>query len=129
MATTVNILVTAQGVAARENFKDVNRLDGVTWVLAPSSESFQVVFTEFQPLDGPRQTNIPVQGPFSQPLLTNGNLNGGEVTGSVRADAEDGIYFYEIHNNTGKLPWLNPVSEDEEFGGVEVHGPPPRTTG
>lgn len=122
---TVFILITAQGVAAGDNFKRLSRLTDVTWIEPSNPESFQVVFTEFQPQDGPRQTNIPVQGPFSQPLSS----VGGQATGTIRADAEDGVYFYEIHGDNGFLPWLNPIGPPpDNFAGVEVHGPPPRQT-
>lgn len=128
MATAVFILATAQGAAARESSKSVNRLSDVTWVNA-SPEPIQVVFTDFQPPDPPggsRQTGIPVEGPFSQPIRI---AAGGQVTDTIRADTEDGTYFYEVHDDNGRrLAWLNPIGPPpDDFGGVEVHGPPPRT--
>ena len=120
--TTINILVTGQGVAAQENLDDVNRTNDVTWIFNPGSDILRVVFKEFGPLDVPGQP-ISERGPFTEPLKT----VKGTATGTVRLDADDGFYFYEIHDNNGKLVWLNPISETKRFGGVEVHGPPPKS--
>lgn len=117
----VDVLVTDQGVAAQQNLADINRTGTVTWIFVPGSDSLKVVFREFRPSGGGPSQTISAQGPFSQPLST----LGGRVTGTIDINAEDGLYLYDILGGQDRIPWLNGLSEDENFGGVEVHGPPP----
>jgi hypothetical protein len=123
MGVGVEIFVTGEGVAARETFKSVPRLDEVTWTDRDGVD-FEVVFVEFQPPGGSRQPILDPRGPFSGPLSSTGGI----LKNRVRTDAEDGSFFYFIHRNGNALEWLRPIGTraEDNFGGVEVHGPPPR---
>ncbi len=124
----VDVLVTDQGVAARKNFKEAKKEDTVTWEFRPSGATFEVRFREFLPLGSPLDTDIPrqplpQQKLFSAPLST--SSSDGQISGTIDPGALPGIYFYEIFDGgTAPLPWLNPISNAHNFGGVQV--PPPQ---
>lgn len=128
MGVDVEIFVTGEGVAAREVRKSVTRQHPtVTWS-DPSGTEFEIVFVAYQPFDPPGGSRQPVSspsGPFSIRLVS----NQGSVTDNVRANAPNGTYFYVIHRNNTPLEWLRPIgtSSEDNFGGVEVHDPPPVT--
>ena len=118
----IDVLVTKQGVAARANRESEDHGHDVTWLFTPSLDTFQVVFRGFQAIPtGPLQ-DTSAQGPFSQPLTT----RGGRVTGTVHPNTQNGLYIYDIHDGTTVLNWLTPISDTQNFGGLDVpKGPPP----
>ena len=122
---TIDVLVTDQGVAARPNPVGADRGELVVWNFRPSSQTFRVVFKEFQPPNGPKE-RISGQRPFSQPLLT----DPGPVGGIIDPGAQAGRYIYDIQDAEGKkLNWLNHLPPDQNFGGLDVPKPPVRSGG
>lgn len=125
MGVSVNVLVTAQGVAARESFKNVNRGKTVTWDFSANQGTFEVEFTGFlppgSPLNAPIQP-LPIQNLFSAPLQP--SSNGGTISGTIDQNAPDGVYFYHILHEGRVLRWLNPISTFHQFGGVQIPDPP-----
>lgn len=125
MGRMVELFETDEGIAARENFKSVERRETLTWV-DMSRRDFEIVFVEFEPSPGsPRQQVASPSGPFSTPLVS----SEGNLTAAFRANAPNGTYFYFIRRNGRQLEWLRPIGTGPEgnFGGVEVHDPPPVT--
>jgi hypothetical protein len=50
-----------------------------------------------------------------------------ELSGTIAQDAPDGRYLYDIHDgNNQPLKWGNPISKDQNFGGLDIPKPPPR---
>ncbi|HEY2289858.1 MAG TPA: hypothetical protein VGM86_04065 [Thermoanaerobaculia bacterium] len=125
MAIIIDIFVTPQGAAARKNRDSENPGEKVTWNFDPPLNTYHVVFKEFQPPGGgPRQPPppVPAQGPFTQTLIT----IGGQVTGTIDPNAQHGLYFYGIQDDSGNLlRWLNPVGTTLNFGGLDVPKGPP----
>lgn len=121
----VDVLVTEQGVAARESFKSANRGNTVTWDFSANQGTFEVEFRGFlppgSPLNAPIQP-LPAQNLFSAPLQP--SSNGGTISGTIDPNAPDGVYFYHILNGGRILRWLNPISIFHEFGGVQIPDPP-----
>jgi hypothetical protein len=114
----IDVLVTAQGVAAEPNLASVNRTEEVTWTFRPISIP--------DPFPFPLPFKIVFQSggdPFFPPLSRVGDT----IIGTISIHTADGLYFYQIFDATNKIiPWLNAFSDDHNFGGVEVHGPPPQ---
>jgi hypothetical protein len=116
---TIEVLVTDQSVAAAPNPAAADPGELVVWNFRPSSQTFRVVFKEFQPPNGPKK-RISDQRPFSQPLST----DPGQVGGIIDLGAGGGLYIYEIHDAGGtKLNWLNRLPPDQNFGGLDVPRP------
>jgi hypothetical protein len=119
---TIEVLVTDQGVAAVPNPAAANPGELVVWNFRPSSQTFRVVFKEFQPPNGPKEP-ISNQRPFTQPLST----DPGPVGSIIDPGAQRGRYIYDIEDAEGrKLNWLNHLPPNQNFGGLDVPKPPPK---
>jgi hypothetical protein len=119
---TIEVVVTNQDVSANPNPAKVDRGELVIWNFQPSSRTFRVVFKKFQPPGGSLK-DISDKGPFSRSLSRTPGL----VRGNIAQGAQDGLYIYDIQNSRGKkLNWLNPLSQDQNFGGLDVPKPPPK---
>jgi hypothetical protein len=119
----VFVLETAQGVAARESFKNANRGNTVEWDFSANQGTFEVELTGFLPAGSPLNS-APQPLPrdlFSSPLAP--SLNG-VITGTIDQGAPDGVYFYHILKGGKILRWMNPISAFHEFGGVQIPDPP-----
>jgi hypothetical protein len=94
-------------VVAIANPARANRGEEVTWDCQgrAANRGLRVVFVNLSPLQG------------VQP-------NGNQITGTVRSNADDGIHIYNIFQGDTQLDWANPVSGNENFGGLEIPRPP-----
>jgi hypothetical protein len=121
----VDVLVTEQGAAARDNLKAANQSDRVVWFFRPDADGFEVRFRGFispgLPLSSQPQP-LPAQDLFSVPPTSS---IGGRISGTIHPNALDGLYVYEIFERNELVPWLNPIS-GQEFGGVQIPDPPPQ---
>ena len=119
---TINVTVTAEGVRAEANPQAARQTDTVTWVFEPGSEDLRVVFKKVELADNADALLTYEQGPFSRTL----SMIGGKLSGTIAQDAPNGRYLYDIHDgNNQRLNWLNPLSTDQNFGGLDVPKPPP----
>ena len=120
----VDVLVTDQGAAARSRLTFGNGGDEMTWSFIPSNRTFRVVFTGFLPPGVPLEEpleELPEQSLFSTPILISSD---GLISETINPQAQEGLYIYEIFEGDAQLPWLNPLSEGRNFGGVEIPDPP-----
>lgn len=116
----IDVLVTDQGVAAQRNRKGADPDDTVIWNFIPASSTFQVVFREFQDPNGTTQRIPPAQVPVSGSLSTTRGVDSGIVL-----NVPAGLYVYDIQDSNGNtLPWLNPISPTQTFGGLDIPRPP-----
>lgn len=122
---TINVKVTADGVSAVENPQSARQSDTVTWVFTgPGSDNLRVVFKKVELPNSSGVLLIYEQGPFSRPL----SIIGGQISGTIAQEAPNGRYLYDIHDGNNKsLNWLNPISPDQNFGGLDIPKPPPRS--
>jgi hypothetical protein len=120
---TINVTVEAAGVRAVENPQSARQTEAVTWVCTgPGSDNLRVVFKKVELSNNSGVLLINEQGPFSGPL----SMIGGQISGTIAQDAPWGRYLYDIHDgNSEPLPWLNKLSPDQNFGGLDVPKPPP----
>lgn len=108
----VDIFVTLDAddrVTAETNPSEANRGEEVTWHCQgrAAGRGLRVVFQEDDgPFDGLRSTSVD------------------QVNGTVRPDAATGLHFYNIFDEDTRLEWANPVSPQQNFGGIEIPRPP-----
>ena len=121
---TITVKVTAAGVSAVENPQAARQTDTVTWVFDPDSDDLRVVFKRVELSNNSGVLLIYEQGPFSRPL----SMIGGKIRGTIAQDAPNGRYLYDIHDGNNKsLTWVNPISKKQNFGGLDIPKPPPRS--
>jgi hypothetical protein len=122
---SIKLTVTAQEereVRAVANPQTAKQADTVTWVFEPGSEDLRVVFKKVELANDSGALLIYEQGPFSRAL----SRIGVELSGTIAKDAPDGRYLYDIHDgNNQPLKWRNPISKDQNFGGLDIPKPPP----
>jgi len=97
----------------------------VTWVFGPGSDNLRVVFKKAELSNSSGVGSnllINEQGPFSRPL----SMIGGQISGTIAQETPNGRYLYDIHDGNNRLlPWVNPVSPEQNFGGLDIPKPPP----
>jgi hypothetical protein len=123
MATiTINVKLTPAGVVAQENPGAARLNDTVTWVFDSGPDDLHVVFKKVELSNG--ELLIAEQGPFSTPLSRSGK----EISGTIAPDAPGGRYLYDIRDGKNqRLTWANPLSPGQNFGGLDIPKPPPRS--
>jgi hypothetical protein len=120
---TINVTVTAEGVSAVNNPQTAKQTETVTWVFTgPASDNLRVVFKKVELPNNAGALLIYEQGPFSSPL----SMIGGQISGIIAQEAPDGRYLYDIHDgNNQALNWLTKLSNNQNFGGLDVPKSPP----
>ena len=120
MDIVIKVTVEAGGVSAEKNPEAADQTDTITWVFNSGRDDLQVVFKKVEFRNG-SSLLLHEQGPFSRPLSRKGR----KISGTIAAAAPGGRYLYDIRDgNNQQLTWLNPLSEDQNFGGLDVPKPP-----
>lgn len=122
MATiTINVKLTPAGVVALENPGAADLNETVTWVFDSAPDDLHVVFKKVELSNGAGGLLIAEQGPFSKPLSRSGK----EISGTIAPDAPYGRYLYDIRDGKNqRLHWVNRLSPEQNFGGLDIPKPP-----
>ncbi|HEX9945398.1 MAG TPA: hypothetical protein VGG03_25585 [Thermoanaerobaculia bacterium] len=120
----IKVTVTAAGVSAVKNPQTAKQKGTVIWVFDPDPGNLHVVFKKVELSNNSGVLLINERGPFYRPL----SMRGKRLSGTIAPNAPDGRYLYDIHDGNNKqVKWLTPLSPDQNFGGLDVPKPPPRS--
>jgi len=121
MAEIVVTIPQTRKVRATPNPQSADRGKTVTWQIPSASGEIRIVFKEVQLPNGSKRAIEPGESPIPGPL----SVNGGTIRLEVLPGAPEGLYLYDIHDQGGKLEWLNPLGPGRNFGGLRIPPPPP----
>src|SRR5215204_2887741 len=118
----ITVTIDANGkVTAIENPTYEDRGADVTWVFGTGTEgrNLIIVFRQFFP---PGSTTPGPTNP--NPFVSLGPLAARQFGGRIRSLARDGLYFYDIFDESDRLQWAVSLPQGG-FGGLEIPKPPP----
>jgi len=99
--------------------------DTVEWDLGSSQEAeeLRVRFEKVQELPNLQPVQSEVLHPFTDAPV----FEVGRITGTIRSDVVPGRRFsYRFFLTDEALSWTEPISETQDFGGLDIPPPPPR---
>lgn len=107
----ITVVLEANGkVTAKANPAHADPGDTITWVCVGRAKGLglRIDFQDGSPVE--RLESVVVD----------------QVQGTVRRDTAPGLYLYDIFDrDNGKLAWANPISPQQNFGGIEIPRRPP----
>lgn len=102
----ITVTLAANGkVTARANPAKADPGDTITWICVGKAKGLglRVAFQDGSPVD----------------RLESAEAD--QIEGTIRRDTEPGLYLYDIFDRDHrKLAWANPISPQQNFGGIEI---------
>jgi hypothetical protein len=122
---TISVRVSGEGIRAMENPTGAHPGDTVTWLFQGDTvgKDVRVVFREVEPADGSPTAECGPNGPFSE-LARSADRIVGRIPSPVQTK---GRFLYDVFEGDKKLEWINRLPPDQNFGGLDIPPPPPRS--